>query len=268
MTTNTHVIVLAQGTQKRMEHARHPKQLLTLTAHEAACAPNTRILPRTLMQVGVLLGGRYSTFGRHMVEVVTWPTVWHDMNAIRMPPAPFAEDRISEWVPGFHCLPDPGNSSIRGIARYLRAMESPRHQADIGRTIVLLGDVLYSWACLEALFSDRDVVFAGTSDLGRDRGELWGIAWDHRTSGRMMTGALELAVAASSKHEDEYQPGQMRHWLWAVDRHLNPNGLTLSTRDWWVPIDDYTMDVDLPEHLTKLAAASWDALADDLGRHA
>lgn len=257
---NTHVVILAQGTQKRMGDFVRPKQLLGLAAHQAAQAPNTTILGRTVMQVVKILGQRHSTIVNHCVEVVARPEVGAQLPIVLFPETP-DEDGIITYTPMCTTLPDPGNSSIKGAMRFFTRPEAhfaPKPGATWERTVVLLGDVLYSWACLYALFQRR-FTFAGSSDLGRDRGELWGVSWcDDATS--IMAQALADGLAASSKHEDEYQPGQLRHWLWAIDASQKWGA---DRRPWWVAIDDYTMDVDLPEHLPKLAAASLLALADD-----
>lgn len=240
----THCIVLGQGTQRRLTGVTTPKQLLPLPA----CG-GTAILARTIRQVSSIFGaerGSPAPTGNR-ITVVTWPDVMLKLNDLH-----YYLDLIQ--------LADPGNSSLKGISRYLALAAAFR--TDVPRwpmrTVVLLGDVVYSWACLKAIF---DISFVGTSDLGPGGGELWGLSWWHNNDQLMRT-ALDMALTKHSKHEDEYQPGQLRHWLWAVDS-LMPG---IASRTWWTPCDDYTCDIDLPADLDKLEPASVAAAADD-ARH-
>lgn len=284
MTDPTHVIILAQGSQSRMGpfFNKIPKQVLPLSAHISAGARNIRVIDRTIAQVVKILSGGASTpdavqraMTPHGIVVIGD----RKMREVHHPRGDFLlmanelDERVYYGVsPEVFTLHDPGNSSLKGLARVLdHASRTPG--VPEGRTVVLLGDVLYSWNCLEALFCPadvRDVTFAGTSDLGPGDGELWGISW-FKSTAKLIGGAIDIGLTNHSKFEDEYQPGQLRHVLWAVDRHLNPNGMVRKdekpgqwpARDWFVPIDDYTMDVDLPDHIAKLARHSFLAWADD-----
>ncbi|HWN72048.1 MAG TPA: hypothetical protein VNM90_30620, partial [Haliangium sp.] len=184
---------------------------------------------------------------------VTWKDVWAQL-VMRHPDA----QNIAKHVE----LADPGNSSLKGIARYLAQRDSTEPQED--RTIVLLGDVCYSWAALNALLlASREHGFVGTSNLSESGGELWGVAWARKFEDQM-TRDLSDALLRHPPFEDEYQPGQMRRWIlgWRkgslaerVDR-LRRSGL-------YFDVDDYTMDVDLAIHIPKLAEASVLAREDD-----
>lgn len=284
----THVIILAQGTQKRLGGFQVPKQLLALPAHAATGADNWQILTRTIGQVGKLLverreGTAFDAFQPHKITVVGWEAMRDALNHAKVP----GEDLVI--MPEVWSLGDPGNSSIKGMSRYFQDYDRRSNARTRSRieeyphTVVLLGDVVYSWACLRHLFrppcppnkvipGTGDVTFAGTSDLGPGGGELWGVAW-YAGVDELVRLALSRGLRRSSKHEEEYQPGQLRHWLWEIDAILNPpqrpaaeRGVDRSRaieRDWWVAVDDYTMDVDLPSHLVDLARASLLALDDD-----
>lgn len=292
MSVRTHVIVLCQGTQRRLSGIRTPKQLLTLPAHEAMHAPNTKILTRTLMQVFTYLGGvgvNVNPFGPryndHHVTVVTWPDVAEYLQDHPVT-IPYLRRDAKNWMefafaPSISVLPDPGNSSLRGIDRYLSLASvdksepyefdgreisySPLRSPEWpDRTVVLLGDVVYSWACLRAIFrgcpASSDLAFVGTPQLTHEGGELWGLMWN-RSTDNLVQQALAAALKCCGDAEaEEYQPGQLRHWLWALDLNENPLG---QYRPWYIPIEDYTVDIDLPEHLVNLAAASLEAVNDD-----
>lgn len=254
---NTHVIILCQGEQKRLPELLRPKQLLPLPA----CG-DTPILGRTLEQV-------YKLLQRHLTAIT--------VVARREPFADF-------WMRPSYCpdvveLDDPGNSSLKGIARYLAeyrgGVSYPRP-----RTVVLLGDVVYSWACLETILapwidSYPTYRFVGTKDLSPSGGELWGLAW-HRDVDEFMRQRLGAAVAAHPPYT-EYQPGQLRRWLWtmpyvaaAVARDPGEYGIPDCgpiachiQHGTYVPVDDYTRDIDLPEHVRQLEFLSNLAATDD-----
>lgn len=278
LTDPTHVIILAQGSQKRMGEYTLPKQLLPLSAHVAARRANTVLLERTIAQVARIMIGKDGTLAslhdrsaRHQIVVIAGQDVsrytisghLRDFGA-HDPKTASALVPDLHVHPTYHELSSPGNSSLKGLGRVLDEIRDNEYADPFHRRVVLLGDVLYSWACLEALFRPADVgdvTFAGTSDLGPGGGELWGVSW-FRSTAKLIDRAMEMALKAHSKFEDEYQPGQLRHLLWSVDHIINCDPPRMA-RDWWVPIDDYTMDVDLPEHIAKLAQHSFLALADD-----
>jgi len=233
----TEVIVLAQGTQQRLGMQHGYKQLLRLPH----CG--VPILHRTLCQVARLNPAV-------SVTLVGWPQVTAPMADLAWP---FGITQIE--------LPDPGNSSLKGIARYLEA-RGARH--GYHHTIVLLGDVVYSWACLEAIWVMAAAYgFVGTRDLSEGGGELWGVAWSkvHEDS---VVKELRDALLRHPPFDDEYQPGQMRRWLMGWRRgSLQERVVKMWASGIYHGIDDYTMDVDLPWHIPLLDAASLQAVADD-----
>lgn len=252
------VVVLAQGSQKRMGSASTlPKQLLPLPA-----CNDVPIIVRTMRQV--LRGS--SDVG--LLDVVTTSSVWeHARQSFaettaavygRLHNAPRGPEVVTHTT-----LQDPGNSSLKGIARYFAAKP-----CEAQRTVVLLGDVVYSWHCLDALVlgvADRGICFAGTSDLAAGKGELWGVAWELDREEFMMR-RLEESLQRHPPFET-YQPGQLRRWLVGLDRcSIADRVAEYSRNGCYVAFDDYTMDVDVPPHIYKLRAASRAAADDDLVR--
>lgn len=241
---STEVIILAQGNQSRMGREAGWKQLLPLPL----CG-GVPILLRTLLQV-------QSFFPSARVTLVSWARmVTESPNGF----APQWQRALS--ATRFYELPDPGNSSLKGIARFL---ENSANDPWREHTIVLLGDVVYSWACLAALamLSDR-CGFAGTSDLSSSGGELWGVAWHQRHLDGMMA-ELRDSLLRHPPFDDTYQPGQLRRWLVGWRRGDVAEHVTrLSRTGNYLPIDDYTMDVDLPQHIPLLERASRAAAFDD-----
>lgn len=243
----TLTIILAQGSQSRLPHLTVAKQLLPLPA----CG-DIPILVRTLHQLKHLGLGPHTLDDVHNdTFVVTWyPTAEAIVRERRIP-----------FIPGFTALPAPGNSSLRGFAQ---VMDHYDHLGLLGgviapfeRFVCLLGDVVYSWQCLEQIVDvnpvHRPVRFVGTHDLSRDGGELWGFAW-HRAA----THELRVNLAhALSKHPSfqAYQPGQMRRLMWEFDN--------MPRASWFATCDDYTRDIDLPEHVDALPQLSRAAADDD-----
>jgi len=243
---STEIIILAQGTQERLGHHLGPKQLLALPR----CG-NIPIMCRTTRQA--------------WQRSDWWPTIvtWPHVRAGLSWSAPDGERKTI--TPAYVSLPEPGNSSLKGIARYLeQRTQSGRHY---DHTIVLLGDVVYSWACLDAIWrQSKTCGFVGTSDLSSGSGELWGVAWsrEHELS---MIADLQDAMLRHPPFEDTYQPGQLRRWITGWRRgdivdHVAK--ATIAMR--YAAVDDYTHDIDRPSDLFLLPALSVSAAADD-ARH-
>lgn len=232
------VIILAQGTQSRLGNQHGFKQLLPLPA----CG-HVALLMRTLRQLAHRdYGGRVAIVG------------WDRMSTMVRDFTPTNLD--CRWIE----LPQPGNSSLKGIARYLEARSGWS-----GNTVVLLGDVIYSWACLEALFtSSWKWGFVGTPDLSSSGGELWGLAWT-RANENAMLASLRDALLRHPPFEDEYQPGQLRRWISGWSRgDIATHVRKLRANGHYTDISDYTHDIDIPAHLALIPWLSEAAAADDL----
>ena len=247
-----HVIILAQGSQSRLPELKIPKQFLPL----AGCA-GCPILLRTFLQLARLNTGRLN------VSVVCHQRMVDDIHSCGANHVRKGDGASMHFVTTV--LRDPGNSSLKGIARYFaQAKETALGQwldmPDLApdATVVLLGDVVYSWGCLEALLATGydawTIKVAATSDLGPSSGELWGLAWT-REQDAYMRERLEAALAKHPPFHDTYQPGQMRQWLYAMHPLMQKGAL--------VRFDDYTDDVDVPEDLIALKRTSELAAIDD-----
>lgn len=265
----THVIILAQGNQSRLPRLKTPKQLLPLPA----CG-GMAILDRTINQV-CQLAERDQTnmvitvvadrdIRTHLQKVgLDSPHVlslWQNEAAGE---TYFVSDNIRPSEPTtltVLTLEKPGNSSLKGIAKVLSISLATQADVDTDLMVVLLGDVIYSWHCLEVLLASADVgrAFVGTSDLGASGGEIWGVRWKTSLPTSMLF-ALEQALANHPPFY-EYQPGQMRRWLFALEGKPREEG-----GDWpsFIAVDDYTRDVDIPEHLELIPEISHHAALDD-----
>lgn len=275
----THVIILAQGQQKRLPTLTVAKQMIPLPA----CG-NSPIMHRTIRQLHSLLGmvprSRPDDPIREMVTVVCWLPLSEELSRVGVPIG-YDGHRATRYHPDTYTLVEPGNSSLKGVERYLWKTQEERARAGYERTVVLFGDTVYSWACLRAILEGThwNMGFVGTSDLSTSGGELWGISW-HAGNTKPMLDALALANAKHPPFID-YQPGQMRRWLWEIDRqidgphaaspdqavgkHFAPAALAPLEikRTWYRAIDDYTRDIDIPEHLTQIPDLAVRAREDD-----
>jgi len=257
-----HVIILAQGSQRRLPDMAMPKQLLPLVVPDGETGKAIPILVRTLRQIATYTG-----------DLCT--TVVCD-GALRY----FLEhEEVLGVRPMCLTLADPGNSSLKGIARCLdlREMSDPVPLAPnftatpVERVVVLLGDVVYSWEALSLLFNyigmqKYDKRFVVSSDLSQSTGEVWGVSWHVDASAPMRRGLVK--ALANHPPFTDYQPGQMRHWLFNM-REPNPvlpGGPDLESFDFALLLPrelDYTMDVDTPRDLPLLDKAAPKAFIDD-----
>lgn len=266
---NTHVIILAQGQQSRLPALTVAKQMLPLPA----CG-GTPILHRTIRQVAALVDGVVLTHDeamriardnriarqRTMVSVVCWLPGAEHLSRVGV--------KVSEalrYYPNVQTLRDPGNSSLKGLQRALDVLGSAGPvDLPADRMVVLLGDVVYSWACLRAILDVRQgESFAGTRNLSRGGGELWGVAWS-RSSDAEIRRQLEAALREHPPFDDTYQPGQLRRLLWSLteSRRSRAERYELDV-PWFTAVNDYTMDIDVPEHVLELPRLSKAAAEDD-----
>ena len=244
MPATIEVIILAQGAQPRMGSHHGPRQFLPLPA----CG--VPILHRTIRQC------------YHLMKHEMWPTVvtWPELAKSSR----FWNIQCCDSVvmPAHHTLPDPGNSALKGIARYLelREQQGRRYQ----RTIVLLGDVVYSWACLEAIWdAAEDYGFVGTSNLSLGKGELWGVAWSKTYEDHMLS-LLRDALLRHPPFDDDHEPHQLRRWISGMQRgDLADHVVKLKWANHYTDIDDYTHDIDIPHDLVLLPDLSTVAARDD-----
>jgi hypothetical protein len=266
----THVIILAQGAQTRLpmfELPHTPKQLVCLQIPVATGIHKygVSILTRTLRQLALLLANEV-----HVTTVVGWPSIAE--HYAKHPVIVSSEDgqthfgvgtRLTvRYMPEFVSLPDPGNSSLRGLGEYFDLKrERTGTVLSSDRCVVLLGDVVYSWDCMRMLLDPAAAIrFVGTSDLSTSGGELWGIAWD--TSRTVMLETLREALARHPKVDDVYQCGQMRRWWWAVRDVAIAACLPAEERGYMV-CDDYTFDLDKPADIRLLSERAPEVEADD-----
>jgi len=240
MSDTTEVIILAQGPQRRLGNHTGPRQLLPLPA--CGGAP---ILSRTLRQLSeigsqarVTVVAEYSLTDA-LFQVAKWPVHATSVE-----------------------LSVPGNSALKGIARYLELRESQGRR--YRRTIVLLGDVVYSWDCLLEIWQMSDEYgFAGSRDLSLSKGDLWGAGWSRPCEDHMLT-TLRDALLRHPPFDDDPEPGQLRRWISGMQRgDLADHIVKLCWAGHYAYVDGYTHDIDIPHDLLLLPELSALAAKDD-----
>lgn len=244
------VIILAQGTQRRMGPGVDYKQLLPLPA----CG-GVPIMLRTCRQIDAMGWSGVAHEGAPLVQtktIITWAPVMR---------------RLQQDVVAMHVeLADPGNSSLKGIHRYMKIREifPMAHTVTPDKTVVLLGDVIYSWACLTAIWRmSNGWGFVGTGDLSSSDGELWGVAWN-REHEPFMLKQLADAMLMHPPVDDDYQPGQLRRWITGFSRgELAGHVHGLRRKGRYVDVDDYTRDIDIQPHTLLIPSLSVEAARDD-----
>lgn len=228
------VVILCQGKQTRMEGLSHPKQLLGLH-----CPKNGRtitILERTCRQV------------RHHMGPDVHITVVADQ--VKFASAIDYCDRVVDLV-------NPGNSSLKGLHRYLASGYAAGHRDDA--TLVLLGDVVYSNGDMGLITTSElsALSFLTTHDLSPSDGELFAVWWPARDH-RVVMDTLDDAMQKHPPFHDTYQPGQMRRLLWAArERSDRRNMYQFNSYA-------YTRDFDTTEQLIHLASIADSAWVDDI----
>jgi hypothetical protein len=250
---NHRVIVLAQGSQRRLG-IEQPKSTLPLPA----CG-DVPIVARTIYMLDELF---YNADAQADVELVCWPTV----------SAVLAQRMRGILVDlSYSTLEEPGNSSLKGISRFLACTRGLSWPPSAGHdvTSVLFGDCVYSWDCLRKIVHGAvGHWFVVSPDISRSGGELWGLSW-RASDEQAMLGWLEEAIEFHPPFVD-YQPGQMRRWM---HRALTPNGQyechavtpeAIGVSPHVITVGDYTMDIDLPQHLQELDRLSIAAKNDDI----
>jgi MobA-like NTP transferase protein len=265
----THVIILAQGSQQRMGKAiDRPKQMLCLDL-----PGRPMIIERTIHQLALMDVD-------HMTVVCAEPLNYHISAGVKADV--WRRCKMPCPVDAYE-LGDPGNSSLKGIARYLEAQGGPTCENPDHWTVVLFGDCVYSWDCLARLViapraTGAPYLFVGTRALSASGGELWGVAWS-RPAYDFMIARLRSALEYHPKFDDTYQPGQMRRWLQVMpfiaqsdrpgmswfQQSLSPEMLDAHIRmGTYSCVDDYTKDIDIPPDLLALPGLSASAQRDDM----
>jgi hypothetical protein len=161
-------------------------------------------------------------------------------------------------------LSDPGYCVLDGIAATSMGLAHDSFEGDgwldQQPLVFLLGDVVYSRAALAALLADpRPVVFAGTRDLNKARGEVFGCKFVEQARLRQLLSTVPCRwknpVAKIPIRYPEPQGGHLRRLLWHTQAHLGlkvPRGSPPS-KTWadaiYQVVSDFTTDIDEPAHL-------------------
>jgi len=210
-------IIMCQGNQQRIGHLLDgPKQLIKVVDQET-------IFERTVRLVRAAGVSRVVAVIHPLPQ---WPPVC-------------ARAGVETYV-----QPDPGGSVVGAI------MNLREFWGD--RTIILLGDVIFSVAAIRAIVASSGAVFFGRRGknpvTGKRFGELFGLAFSEPDRARLI---LETSSAAGWSHHQDTK-------LWGLLEKVHP-GWPL------IEISDYTDDMDTHDDYTKRLPVIRAAAAKDLG---
>ncbi len=228
------ILIMAQGQQRRLSGLTHPKHLL-----EVGGEP---ILMRTLRMLFDFDQSERAA-GRETALTIFGP-------------------RGLPQGHGSHVeLDAPGSCIVDGI---LAVAATPFWSRPWFRTVILLGDVVWSWAALEAVLADRrPLVFAGTPTLSSSEGEVFALAFDNPQEVDNLCRTCPCRL--DGKRVRSFmnpQGGHLRRLLWWAQeqqkRQMAPlHEVRADAKQTWhpdlyLPIADWTDDVDTPEDVARL----------------
>lgn len=264
-----HVIILAQGQQSRLPDLQIAKHLLPLGNGEtilgrtlrmvSQMAPHATITPIAPVTTAKAISRRQRattlSLDDRSVSLVSIDD--HRPGAFQDPA--WRGDRQIEVV----TLAAPGNHAVAGLQGYLRGRDPIDEQI-----VVLLGDVIYSRAALAAVLSGivttpvkafEGVTFVGSAHLGAGTGELFGIRVAAARRDVLMAEVPRTSAAFTS-----YQPGRLRELLWELQKRSRVSWeLRVHRHAPFLPVSDYTTDIDTPADLARLPQVGELAQADD-----
>jgi hypothetical protein len=217
----TTVIIMAQGQQTRLASLGYPKQLIKVR--------DEPIIVRAIRLAELVLDPDQCE------GILTNVICGHGLG-----------DKIYEhdmlpWK-NIHTLAEPGDCILDGIAatQLLWGTE---------RTAILLGDVYYTEAAIDRILTDeREIMFAGTSNITEHNGEIFAMSFA-RSCQRQLARWLAWAPCRQIDYNNISQAGHLRYLLWAVQAFV---GERCPGLDFYLPIDDETMDFDTPADLERI----------------
>lgn len=232
------VLIMAQGEQRRLPKMEIgcAKQMLPV-AGEPIIARTARLVREMAPWASVRIIGR-----------------WNDFSGV----GPVVE------------LADPGFCVLDGMAGALDFVET-------GRVITLLGDVVWSRDALRALLHDESpIAFAGTRELTLSTGEIFGCVFSDRETLKLALDSTPCRYRISSPnpraplpmtYATGQQGGHLRNLLffvqWGRTRRVKNERLPWWDERYYVPIDDWTTDIDTPKDVDTLPMLSAMVRVDD-----
>jgi hypothetical protein len=206
-------IVLCQGEQYRLAELGYPKHLLPI--------------------------GRETILGRTLrfLNNAGWPSVVVGTSKL----AREAERHGSMLF----TLGNPGFCVLDGIAQLGEFFAD----ADVR---IFLGDVVWSPSAFQSFLLGKGVpyFFAGNTSIGHETGELYGLGFEPR--GRFWIEHLLRIAPCRMVAHDRGQPGHLRNLLFSASAAYELPPRKLYADDIYIPIDDWTRDIDKPEDLASI----------------
>lgn len=238
------ILLMCQGQQRRLPNLTHSKHMLEMNGET--------ILGRTLRLLAAHVGGPSK------VGIVVF-------GSKDLMPALEAGERAGLRIPLLAQLPAPGKCVVDGILAARPAWDWE------GRTIILLGDVVWSRSALAAFLADpRPLVFAGTPDISNSGGEVFGVSF---TSEKEMT-VLCMSCPCRKVNFSVVQGGHLRRLLWHAQQQKglvppddlgNQEPVQTWHPDLYLPITDWTDDIDTPADVRNLPELAYQSAIEEHG---
>jgi hypothetical protein len=229
--TTMKILLMCQGQQRRLaKEIDHAKHLLSIGDE-----PILRRTLRLLHELGV--GDHATVIGRRELAeaMLGWPM-------------------STSWTN----LTDPGMCIVDGILEALRLNEDPQTGIYPERTLILLGDVVWSRTSLAAFLADqRPVVFAGQSVVSPSQGEVFALGFDDPQAMKNLCETCPCRVDGKRQRVfKEQRGGHLRRLMWHYqDMHrlrVHPSLRRTWNESIYLPVDDWTNDIDTPEDMATL----------------
>lgn len=278
------ILIMAQGEQRRLAHLGKPKQLLEVNG-EPILRRTLRLL-RELDQPQPLIVAREWAIEESEIDAAARGLFFdHHEKVID---SSFGESwTTTKQKPQARVAwsKNPGTCILDGLHQAAQHLIG-----DADAVLVLLGDVIWSRAALAKVVADPRasdegvgsgrIFFAGTSELSGSTGEVYAMGWQggsgydppsgtwsKRPGHDQMRYLLEnapcrRAVDGSTLVLPQAVGGHLRRLIWWVieSQHyllatgLPPNAMWLP--DYYLPIDDWTTDVDNDKDVAALPEVS------------
>ena len=227
------IFVMAQGRQERLPSLKHSKHLLEVNGEP--------IIVRTLRLLREFSDGLDVTVIGHQDVLQRFDVMKNIRRGLT--------------------LKNPGFCILDGLYETLSSCPPSDD-----RVIFLLGDVVFSRDALQKILANRDLYsFAGTNDLSKSKGELF--AFGYNTQAQK---DVELALSTTPCRKvpvGKNQPGHLRNLLvqiagkeFAFSKDGAPPRSIM-----FLPIDDWTADIDTEKDLEKLPFLSQKCLEENHG---
>lgn len=247
----TQILILCNGQQRRLPMLPHPKHML-----EVGGEP---IIERTIRLLYELQPGGAWAAG------VIGPAAFDA--AIEQSRA--QQPREEAWRISRFRAEDPGHCIVDGILAARATWHDP--EFPVARRVILLGDVVWSRAALTKVLAEtRPLVFAGTPVLTAAQGEVFALVFDNPQHVKNLCETCPCRMDGKRVRTFPHpRGGHLRRLLWHA-QEARGRFEAMGSQTWdpalYLPIDDWTDDVDTPDDVARLPTLAQFIAIEDRNR--